>query len=150
MNYDSSPLCPPQAPYRVDLLEKYNYVELVIATFEFGKYIERMKLEHKGDPFWTEKRMKAVIYWQHSVKKIMKEYINSYSYDEILGSGSGFGSGIQSMESAGIHVFATCKRNGITLDVKCFPIIRLITALWSNTPCKRKKNIQESLEIYIR
>ena len=58
-NHGNSPLCPPRAPYRADVLKTYSHFRVLIAEFEFGKYVARMKERNKNDPYWTTDRLRC-------------------------------------------------------------------------------------------
>lgn len=140
-NYDRYPLCPPKIPIRTDILEIYNYFNLVYIRFDYKQYLQIMKEQTKDNEYWTENRQKSVIYWQHSLKRLLKNYIKEkgFIYDEIFGCGSGFLKS-PSMESIGINVFSTLKRNMISYEIKPQNSIILVCLLVS----KHKQNIKQS------
>ena len=92
-----------------------------------------MRKEENPDFFNSDARLKCVIYWQSSVKRLLKDeikhmYNNNFIYDNyyLLGCGSGFNDKllnkfqykIYSMESIGIDVFRTLKNNNIDFELK--------------------------------
>lgn len=114
INYGKKKTCPPQQPFRKDVLENYSTFVLALASFDFKKYKQEMKKLH---PLWSEKQLANVIYWQNSVKTLLKNKLREYSFEEIFGAGSGFW-GRPSMEAVGINVFHTLKLNGIPFEMK--------------------------------
>lgn len=137
-NYNKNPLCPPLAPYRKDILKKHSKFILVWATFDFATYKEEMKEIHLD---WSAKQISCVLYWQGSLKKLIKNYISELQYDELFGCGSGFLNS-QSIESAGINVFSTLKLNNIYYEIKPVHNIVLVALL-----CMKKK---KPLEAYFK
>lgn len=136
-NYNKNPLCPPQAPYRKDILKKHSNFILVWANFDFKSYKEKMKENHQT---WSEKQITCVLYWQGSLKKIIKDYIvKNLQYNELFGCGSGFLDS-QSMESAGINVFSTLKLNKIDYEIKPVDKIVLVALLCLNN---KKRTLQD-------
>jgi len=113
-NFNKNELCPPKYPYRIDILDKYNYFMLVYADFNFKQYKKLMKNKYQE---WSEKEIACVLYWQGSLKKILKTELKKYVYDEMFGAGSGF-NGCASMEAAGIDVFQTLRNNKIEFEVR--------------------------------
>ena len=108
-NFNKNDTCPSRCKYRKDILEKYDKFTLVYAVFNFQQYKEIRMKEH---PDWSEKQAGCVLYWQSSIKKMLKGHIRHIKYDEMLGTGSGFWK-YSSMEAAGIYVFKTLLNNGI-------------------------------------
>jgi hypothetical protein len=127
-NYGKNDTCPPKTPYRDDVLKKYGVFTLVYAAFDYATYKE---IRGRCHPGWTEAQVKNVLYWQNSVKKIIKEYIaRRGGYDDLFGAGSGFW-GKPSMEAAGIYVFGTLKNNGIPFEVKPVNKVIMVSLLLS-------------------
>ena len=128
----------------------YSYFYLVYLEFDFKKYKELRKIE-KPSFFNTEKRLKCVLYWQGSLKKIIKGYLewlktgNSLFY--VLGCGSGlnlsFQDRVASMESVCINVFSTLKLNGIKFEIKPKNKIVLCNLLCSKEKISFKKKTLE-------
>jgi len=115
-NYGTSPSCPPNAPYRKEILDQYTHFVLVHATFDLGAFKASMQAQH---PDWSEKMCGNSRYWQKGVKAMMRDWIKDkhLPYDDLLGCGSGF-MGKQSQESAGIFVLRMYHRNRIPYEVK--------------------------------
>jgi hypothetical protein len=127
-----------------EINKKYFY--LLIANFDYEKYQEIRSLEK---PEWSRNKIRCVLYWQNSVKKMLKENIefifennfleNDYLY--ILGCGSRFKLSFQkevfSMESTGINVFSTLKLNHIEYDLKAINNVKLVCLLCSNQKIER-------------
>ena len=113
-NYGKNPFCPPTAPYREDIIKKYNNFILIYAIFDFHNYLIEMELLNPGR---THKQYACVLYWQSALKKLMKDKIKGMTYDELFGAGSGFLNS-QSMESAGIDVFRMFHLNKIDYEIR--------------------------------
>ena len=47
-NYGKNKLCPPNAPFKEEVKEKYSYFYLVYADFDFISYKRMMKAKHIG------------------------------------------------------------------------------------------------------
>lgn len=102
----------------------YTYFYLVYIEFNFKRYKELRILENP-EFFNTEARLKCLIYWQNSVKKILRDYIEILQEGNqfyVLGCGYGFKLSFQkhvaSMEAVGINVFSTLKLNNISFELK--------------------------------
>jgi len=137
--YNKSSLCPPKIDTFTLSLEKYAHFYLFYAKFNLQTYIEKMRVLH---PEWSERQLRNLIYWQNSVKKILKDYILDYDYKRfdslLLGCGSGFDSA-PSMEAVGINVLATLRKNHISYEVKPKTFVRLVCLLCTNQKIKKKQ-----------
>lgn len=126
---------------------EYLHYYLVYLEFNFIKYKELRKIENPSF-FNTENRLKCLIYWQNSLKKIIKDYLewlkigNHLFY--VLGCGSGFKLSFQkqvaSMEAVGINVFSTLKLNNIKFEIKPINKIILCNLLCSKQKLRFKRN----------
>jgi len=111
--------CPPYT----ELFDKrpYDKFRLMYAVFDFKTYKERMKKRH---PEWSESQCGNLLYWQGSIKKMLKDRIKKLNSRGlyILGCGSGFSLPFQkyvpSMEAVGVYVLDVLKKNGINFEVK--------------------------------
>jgi len=144
-NYGKKPLCPPTAPYRADILVKFKNFKIVHAVFDFKRYKELVRESH---PAWSDRQVENVLYWQSAVKKVLKDRVfgdhRHIDNDRVvLGAGSGFDN-CQSMESAGIDVFATLKNNDIPIEHRPENIVTLVSLVAWNDPVPGK-NVQPSL-----
>ncbi len=136
-------------------LGRFSHYYLICIEFDFKKYKEIRKIENPSF-FNTEERLKCLLYWQGSLKKIIKDYIerirsiNAYPF-YVLGCGSGFRLSFQeevaSMEAVGINVFSTLKLNKIKFEIK--PKNRIILC---NLLCSKKKISfkKETLEKWVK
>lgn len=139
-NYDKNILCPPNATYMDYLVIDYSYFYLVYALFKLKAQRERMLLLH---PNWSERQANCVLYWQTSVKKILKERIqeiisnNQKKKIYVLSCGSGFKfrdlnqKKVYSMEAVGINVLKTLENAGINYEIKPKNNVVLTTMLCS-------------------
>lgn len=141
--------CPPNAPFFKEILKTYehNFIYLLYAYFNFGKYksLRRIDWERRNVDY-SEGLLNSVLYWQNSVKSIIKEEIkliirkNPLDKIYVLSSGSGFTDKffekiqgkVYSMEAVGINVFSTLKKNNIRFDVFPTDEIILVNLLLSN------------------
>jgi len=140
-NYNKNSLCPPSAKYMDYLLEYYSYFYLIYAIFNLKSQRERMLTLH---PNWSKKQANCLLYWQNSVKKALKEYIQKITAKNvekeiyILSCGSGFKincsnqSEIYSMEAVGINVISTLKNVNIPFEIKPKNKVILVSLLCSN------------------
>jgi len=130
-------VCPPNSPFFDYFIDNYTHFYLIYANFDFKQYKEIRKSEN---PNRTDAQISCVLYWQGSIKRLLKEYIrniyttcnNNITDFHLLSCGSGFKdkvlnstqSQIYSMESVGINVFRTLKNNNINFELK--PINKII------------------------
>lgn len=122
----------------IDFGEQYECYYLLWIDFNFKEYKKLRREEH---PEWSERQIRSVLYWQNSIKKLLKNKIesiakrNEISY--VFGCGSGFSLSFQkiiySMESTGINVFSTLKLNKINFELKPKDKIILCCLLCSNS-----------------
>lgn len=119
-------------PYFGSLLfDGYMHYYLLYLIFGFKQYKKLRKIENPAF-FNTEKRVNCLLYYQNSLKKIIKDYIEDlYNQNKdfyVLGCGSGFKLSFQervdSMEAVGINVFSTMKMNKISFEIK--PVNRVV------------------------
>lgn len=149
-NYNSR-LCPPYIPSHVpsliDLIVDYDHFYLIYAEFNFAKYKELRKQEN---PNWTSNQIKCLLYWQNSVKKLLKEEIEQIIDPSfinnilILGCGSSMKikwhkNDIYSMEAMGVNVFSTLKLNKISFEINPQNKVILCCFLASEEELKLKK-----------
>ena len=140
-NFNKNPLCPPNVKIMENILDDFSFYYLILANFDIFKYANQMIHKH---PDWSERKARCVLYWQKSVKKLMREYIkNIYlknpSYNFYLFS-SGAGENISlinqdeiySMEAAGINVIHTLINNNINIEVKPKKTVILVNLLCSD------------------
>ena len=133
---------------------RFSYYYLIYLVFDFKKYKEFRKVENPSF-FNTKERLKCVLYWQGSLKRIIREYIeelrkkNNSFY--VLGCGSGFKLSFQeevaSMEAVGINVFSTLKLNRIKFEIKPKNRVILCNLLCSKQIVSFKK---ETLEKWVK
>ena len=140
-NFNKNPLCPPNAKIMENILENYRFFYLILAYFDIFKYTNHMMHKH---PNWSERKARCVLYWQKSVKKLMREYIkNIYLKNPscnfyLFSSGAGEKiplnkqDEIYSMEAAGINVIQTLINNNIKVEVKLKKKVILVNLLCSN------------------
>lgn len=125
-NYNKSPLCPPNSPeFTMDSLYGYKKLILLWVEFNFNQYKQEMGKKH---PSFSQKQVECCLYYQNTLKNMLKLEITKYSPSLILGCGSGFGS-CYSMESVGINVMMTLKKLQIPFEVKPKTKILLCTLL---------------------
>jgi len=151
-NYDKNPLCPPNIKIMEKHLENYSFFYLIYAIFNIFKYKNNMLNKH---PDWSDRKARCLLYWQNSVKKLLKEYIISLYLTSLDCSLYLFGSGsgdkihnikqekVYSMEAVGINVIQTLLNNKIKIEVKPKKFVHIVNLLCSN---KELKLINENLE----
>jgi len=133
INYDKNDCCPPKATFDQKIVFIYERFRLIYAIFDVKTYVTQLKKkwdeEHKT---YTEKKLRNLLWWQNSIKKMLKDYIKNNYYLQynnrfhLYGCGSGFKDSlfnqfqlkVYSMEAAGIYVFKTLKNNGIDYELK--------------------------------
>jgi len=162
-NYNKNLLCPPNSIYFRDIIDNYNHFYILYADFDFENYIILRKKEAEESEiqdYWTERRLRSVLYWQESVKKILKERvafiykINPEKEIFLLSCGSGFNDQeivkyqdkIYSLESVGINVFSTLKLNNIKLEINPEKRIRLV-CLFASVKKLNGLNLQKNCKI---
>jgi len=136
---------------------KPKFFYLIYAKFDFFKYwllrlLEAIKTHTLN--YWTTSRLECLLYWQHSVKKLLSEFINGLSLtkqDYLFGCGYGLKIKSQkyvgSMENSCINVFSTCKLNGIKLEIRPKNKIHLVCLLCAKKPVSFKRRKQLTLEV---
>lgn len=122
--FNVNPLCPPVAPYRGDITKRYDEFFLIYVRFDMEQYIALRKTIH---PDYSTAQLRNLIYWQKSVKKRLNDAITKsrIKYKEVFTTGTGM-NGNQSMESAGVFVFATLQRNQIPFERKADKFVTLV------------------------
>jgi len=117
---------------------KYNFFYLTWIKFNFKEYKNLRKKEH---PNWTEDQVKCLLYWQNSLKKLLKNHLEELSQNNkfyVFGCGNkfklSFQSTVDSMEASCINVFSTLKINKIKIDIKINDLILLCCLLCSHDP----------------
>lgn len=138
-NFGRSPTCPPQVGMRPDILVTYDIFILTYAIFDFKNY-QQQRWEETQDnrEYWNENRIKCNLYWQSSVKKLMKKFIQRKfcsksnikypKFGELFGAGSGFWNR-PSLEAVGINVFSTLKKNNICYEIKPMTTITMVALI---------------------
>ena len=122
---------------KLDSQMKFRFYYLLYAIFDFKGYKKSRKKEY---PKWSDGKIKCVLYWQGSVKSLIRKKLekiyNEYDF-YVLGCGSGlklsFQKPVASMEAVGINVFSTMKINKVEFEIK--PISRIV---FCNLLCSKK------------
>jgi hypothetical protein len=146
-------LCLPYAPFLRDYIDNYSYFYLVYVHFNFAKYKESRK-EENPEFFNSENRLKCLLYWQNSVKKLLREKIERLIHLNtdllIAGCGSGmrikgYNYDVYSMEAMGINVFSTLKLNKIPFELRPKNMIILCSLICAKNGLnfKRQKKLDE-------
>jgi predicted metal-binding protein len=115
-NFSCGLNCPPQVKYQGEKVAGFSHFRLVWVQFAFKQFKELRKLQN---PNLKDGMAGNMNQWQSAVKKRLYKHIRvhfHHLYIYILGCGSGFGSGIQSCESAGMNVYETCRLNDIPIN----------------------------------
>lgn len=116
-------------------MKKYRKLKLIIAKFDFEKYIHLMQ---QKNPNWSQKQIRCVLYWQSQIKKILKKEIQKYHPDLVLSCGSGIGT--YSMEAVGIDVMNSLKKLNFPIEIKPQHYVHLV--------CLIGFKAQNTLEIF--
>ncbi len=144
-NYKKNLLCPPYTKIMENCLKNYNYFYLIYAVFNLYRYKNYMLKKH---PNWTERKASCLLYWQNSVKKILKDFITNLYLNNpncslyLFCSGSGLKSKsfkqetVYSMEAVGINVINTLIKNGINIEIKPKKIVHIVNLLCSDKELK--------------
>jgi len=137
-NYNKNPLCPPNAPFLKKIITKFDYFYLIYAKFDLLKYKKLMLNKH---PSWSDRQATCILYWQSSVKKLLRGHIemiyekNSQNQFYLFSSGSGYKfhkfdqKKIYSMEAIGINVMKILKDNNIKFEIKPKNFVILVNLL---------------------
>lgn len=132
-NYGKSKLCPPNYPFRGDIIQKYKNFQLIYAVLDFKTYREVRMQQH---PEWSDEQCGNSRQWQPSLKKLLKEYIKEHYFvkgkplfKELLGAGSGFWH-YASCEAAGCYVYRMLELNNILFDRKAQEMIIMVSLLF--------------------
>ena len=140
-NFNKNPLCPPNTKIMENTLKNYSSFYLILANFDIFKYSNYLLQKH---PLWSERKARCLLYWQKSVKKLIKEYIrniifmnpNNKFYLFCSGAGESIPlleqDEIYSMEAAGIDVIHSLINNNIEIEVKPKKKVLLVNLLCSD------------------
>lgn len=133
------------------------YAEFDFLTYWVLRLLEAIKT--KNLDYWTTQRLKSLLYWQNSVKKLLKskiEQLIKFSQNNlfIAGCGSemkikGYKYNVYSMEAMDINVFSTMKLNGIKLAIKPEFKIYLVCLLCSEEKINLTKPKRKTLDQFI-
>ena len=145
-----------KGPYFSEVIKnsKFTHYYLVYINFNFAKYKVLRKKENP-EFFNSEARLKCLLYWQNSVKKLLKQkievLINNQNSLFIAGCGSGmrikgYNQYVYSMEAIGINVFSTLKLNKIPFELKPKNKIILCSLICSKNELiiKKQKRLDEA------
>ncbi|MHA1437430.1 MAG: DUF2284 domain-containing protein [Promethearchaeota archaeon] len=140
-NYNKNPFCPPNSEILSYKLDNYEYFYLIYAVFQLKKHANNLLKKH---PNWSYRKASCLLYWQNSVKKVLREFIKKIQKANLdnqlylFSSGSGdkgyfneLQKHIYSMEAAGINVFRTLKENNITFEIKPKTFVLIVNLLCS-------------------
>jgi len=96
--YGKRPSCPPQAPYIAEFIDLQQPHWFLIIEFDFAEYLRYMLRKH---PTWSVRRLRCLLYWQGSIRKIQYHQISSFQME--------YPSTIATLfpEAMGINIFAT-------------------------------------------
>lgn len=140
-NFNKNPLCPPNTKIMENILENYNFFYLILANFDIFKYSNYLIDKH---PEWSERKARCLLYWQKSVKKLIRAYIsnilskNPNNQFYLFSSGAGENipildqDEIYSMEAAGIDVIHSLINNNIEIEIKPKKKVKLVNLLCSD------------------
>jgi len=77
-NYGRKPDCPPLAPM-YDAVFDLNADNFALGvSVDVKRHIEALKEKHSS---WSEYQLRNPLYWQGSVRKMLKEHINAFIYE---------------------------------------------------------------------
>jgi len=71
--YNKRKECPPQAPHFYEYFDITKPFTFIIVSFNLRNHAEVMKLRH---PHWTEKQCRNPLYWQNSIRKVLRDTCN--------------------------------------------------------------------------
>lgn len=106
-NYGKSSKCPPKAPTLLDYFDFNRPVYLVVAEFDLQTQIKKMAALH---PDWSNRQCRCVLYWQGTVRKILKE--RTAEAMKLLNATAA----TACPEGMGLNVFATARLAGLKMD----------------------------------
>ena len=144
-----------EVPYFSEVVKNNNFNNyyLVYVDFNFARY-KTLRKEKNPEFFNSENRLKCLIYWQNSVKSLLKkkieELINQQNGLFVAGCGSGmklkgYDNYVYSMEAMGINVFSTLKLNKIPFELRPKNMIILCSLICAKNRLnfKRQKKLDE-------
>jgi hypothetical protein len=111
-------------------LVSYHRLQLVVATVDFAAYRAAMQIKF---PTWSPNQCACVLYWQGSVRLLLKEHILALHPDFVRGNSKRF-MGNPSAEASGINMVMTMRHVGITLDFRTHTVYRIIALIGFNQP----------------
>lgn len=116
--YNKRPECPPQAPRFQDCFSMIDPFRAVVCTFQLNEHAKRMLVKH---PHWTKKQCRNPLYWQNSVRKVLRETCEQLCYpDEVY---------TLIPEAMGLDVVATMREEGIFLEFPPQAVVRKIAII---------------------
>ncbi len=101
-------LCPPNIQMYDQVFNTNKDIYLIYTTYPLGEHMRKMKKKY---PYWSERQLRNVIYWQETAKRIHKEKIIQFLelYKDLKYIAI-------TPEALGVDVDATLKSIGINLD----------------------------------
>lgn len=105
--YSGRAQCPPVAPYITEIMDLRRAMYLVHSEFDLEAHVTEMERKH---PYWTERQLRNVLYWQSRSKKQMK--MRAIDLAKRIGANSICLMG----EAAGVNLYATCALSGLKLE----------------------------------
>jgi len=123
-NYGKHLGCPPQCAYVTQIFEMKAVFYLVHSEFDLASHVERMREKH---PYWTERQLRNVLYWQGRSKKQLKQRVEEAQ--NLLGCDTYH----TYPEAAGVHMYVTCIKSGLRLEkIKNITVCKHVALLgWS-------------------
>ena len=73
--------CPPQAPLFDKHFDMTKPIFAAICEFDIWKHAVRMFNKH---PHWTDKQCRNPLYWQNSVRKMLKEFCEEFCREGLV------------------------------------------------------------------
>lgn len=108
-NYGVSQNCPPKCPLITEYIDIEQGGYLHTVEFDIAEHMRKMKDAH---PHWTERQCRNPLYWQGSVRKRLRESVESRMTLE---------GEVYTLipEAMGVHVFRTAR--GMGIPIKKYP-----------------------------
>jgi len=105
-NYGKKDTCPPRSSFFQYIIGPPYYI--IGVRFDLEGWANKMKKKH---PNWSDRQARCCLYWQGKVNKILKDTCNKFFKNNKVCNKV-----LYKPEATGVHVFETCRKNGIILE----------------------------------
>lgn len=115
-NYNKKDTCPPIVPLVTDKFDLSQQHWIAVTKFNLKEHASALKEKH---PDWSDKQCRCCLYWQNTVRKELRGFVNEFIKE--MNFISNFSANIGELDSTlipeamGVNIFRTCHRVGIKI-----------------------------------